>query len=182
MKKDEDDIFLKSLVGVSPLKKSNKVSKKIPKHNKSQLNKIQTTKTKPITPTLPNTNKKKIQKLKIEKNNNNKKLKKGKIPIEAKIDFHGMSYSDAQDLFFSSINHCFTNNKRCVLFITGKGIRKQKDSYAKDDRLYYGKIRNSFHQWTTTKGVQEKILNIQEAPINLGGDGAFLVFLRKNKN
>ena len=65
--------------------------------------------------------------------------------------------------------------------ITGKGIRKQKDSYEKDNRLYYGKIRNSFDEWTKIKGVQEKILNIQEAPIKQGGDGAFLVFLRKNK-
>ena len=93
-----------------------------------------------------------------------------------------MSYNDAKDLFVSSIGQCYMDNKRCILFITGKGIRKQQYSYEKNDRLYYGKIRNSFHEWTTTKGVQEKILNIQDAPINLGGDGAFLVFLRKNKN
>ena len=92
-----------------------------------------------------------------------------------------MAYNDAKELFISSINQCFTDNKRCILYITGKGIRKQKNSYEKDSRLYYGKIRNSFDEWTKTKGVQEKILNIQEAPIKLGGDGAFLVFLRKNK-
>ena len=38
-----------------------------------------------------------IQKFQIEKNTNNKKLKKGKIPINVKIDFHGMAYNDAKD-------------------------------------------------------------------------------------
>ena len=180
MKKNNDDIFLKSLVGVSPLKKSNKVSKKVPTHHDPQPNKPRTNKTNPPQ-TTPSANKKNIQKFQIEKNTNNKKLKKGKIPINVKIDFHGMAYNDAKELFISSINQCFTDNKRCILYITGKGIRKQKDSYEQDNRLYYGKIRNGFDEWTKIKGVQEKILNIQEAPIKQGGDGAFLVFLRKNK-
>ena len=103
MKKNEEDIFLKSLVGVSPLKKSNKISKEVPKHNKPQSNKTQIKKTTLITPP-PNPNKTNTQKLKIEKNTTNKKLKKGKVPIDVKIDFHGMPYSDAKDLFISSIN------------------------------------------------------------------------------
>ena len=181
MKKNNDDIFLKSLVGVSPLKKSNKVSKELPIQRDPQPNKSQTNKTKATSQNTSSTNKKNTQKFQIEKNTNNKKLKKGKIPINVKIDFHGMAYNDAKELFISSINQCFTDNKRCILYITGKGIRKQKNSYEKDSRLYYGKIRNSFDEWTKTKGVQEKILNIQEAPIKLGGVGAFLVFLRKNK-
>ena len=46
MKKNNDDIFLKSLVGVSPLKKSNKVSKEVPTQHNPQTNKPLTNKTK----------------------------------------------------------------------------------------------------------------------------------------
>ena len=58
MKKNNDDIFLKSLVGVSPLKKSNKVSKELPIQRDPQPNKSQTNKTKATSQNTPSTNKK----------------------------------------------------------------------------------------------------------------------------
>ena len=68
------------------------------------------------------------------------------------------------------------------MFITGKGsLKKEGDNWQKP-KLYYGKIRKNFVGWATHNLVQSKILNIQQANIKNGGDGAFFVYLRKNKN
>ena len=120
--------------------------------------------------------------LKIQKTYINKKLRKGKILINKKIDFHGYSLEEAKELFLSTIINCFIKNYRCILFITGKGLNKKTTNTFQDNKLYYGKIRNEFLNWVSIKEVQSKILNVQQANSKHGGDGAFFVYLRKNKN
>ena len=181
-KKDENNIFLESLTGVTPIKKKNNVKRSIPKQKliiekKINIKKIETNKssTKKATSILP-------KKFKIEKSSINRKLKKGKIPISQKTDFHGCSFEEAKQLFINTINNCFINNKRCILFITGKGVNKKQSDNLGTSRLYYGKIRNSFLSWTAINEVRAKILNVEQANIENGGDGAFFVYLRKNRN
>ena len=107
---------------------------------------------------------------------------KNKIPINRKIDFHGCSLNEAKKIFFNTINDCFSKNFRCILFVTGKGLVKKETDYPQDAKLYYGKIRNNFLDWANHSAVQSKILNVQQASTKTGGDGAFYVYLRKNKN
>ena len=180
--KDDNNFFLKSLAGVEPLKKNNKITKPIPKPIESNIPRtiIKETesdkiyeKTKSVTTQ---------QKTIIQKNDINKKLKKNKIPINRKIDFHGCSIEEAKNLFFNTINDCFSKNFRCILFITGKGSKKNETNYPEGTKLYYGKIRNNFLDWVNHNAVQSKILNVQQANTKTGGDGAFFVYLRKNKN
>ena len=45
----------------------------------------------------------------------------------------------------------------------------------------YGKIRGDIFNWANQKEVISKILNISPAGAAHGGDGAFFVYLRKNK-
>ena len=180
--KDDNNIFLKSLAEVKPLKKNNKITKPIPKPIESNTPRtiIKETesdkiyeKTKIVTTQ---------QKTTIQKSDINKKLKKNKIPINRKIDFHGCSIEKAKKIFFNTINDCFSKNFRCILFITGKGSIKKENNYSQDTMLYYGKIRNNFLNWINHNTVQSKILNVQQANTKSGGDGAFFVYLRKNKN
>ena len=49
-------------------------------------------------------------------------------------------------------------------------------------KLFYGKIRNSFLEWVNINEVKIKILSVEKADLKNGGDGAFFVYLRKNKN
>ena len=44
------------------------------------------------------------------------------------------------------------------------------------------KIRNEFLNWTHQKTINRKILSVEQAGTSHGGDGAFFVYLRKNKN
>ena len=180
--KDDNNIFLKSLEDVKPLIKKNKIIKPIPKTIKSD---SQRTTIKKIENDKIYENVKNFtiqQKTVFQTSGINKKLKKNKIPINRKIDFHGCSIEKAKKIFFNTINDCFSKNFRCILFITGKGSIKKESDPSQETMLYYGKIRNNFISWTAHKSVQSKILNVQQANIKSGGDGAFFVYLRKNKN
>ena len=182
MKKKDEDIFLKSVEGTKKNNKKNRVKAEIPKVNKGAFKKF--LKIEPVTK-----NQEKIIKkdkpetfYTLQKTPINKKLKKGKVPIDKKIDFHGLSVLDAEDLFFSTIKNCYNHNRRCILFVTGKGVMK-KNIYGEEKiKLYYGKIRECFLIWTTKKEVQRYILGVEQASIEYGADGAFFVYLRKKTN
>ena len=183
MTKKDYDIFEKALAGVKPLKKSDRITKPIPKTEKN-FNKKDVKKEK------SKSEKKEIKKIEIQKKTSglinleksyDKKLKKGKIPINKKIDLHGYSLNEARQIFLEAIDECYQNNARCILFITGKGLKQNANNNNFSKRLYHGKIRNNFLDWASSKGVGPKILSVQQADIKHGGDGAFFVYLRKNK-
>ena len=181
MKRKDKEAFLKSIKGVSPITKNNKLEKPTPQKNTSQ--EIKKTKKIISLETSPKIEKKEIKKsfYKIQKNTINKKLKKGKIPIDKKIDFHGMSVFDAEQLFEETIVNCYNNNMRCLLFVTGKGVLKKNENELSGPILYYGKIRNSFFSWANKEKIQKYILSVEQADIKHGADGAFFVYLRKTK-
>ena len=180
--KDDDNTFIKYFKGIKPIKKTNRVIKPIPKQ-KSATKTIEISKKQKTYKVIEKTQNFVLpQELKIRKTYINKKLRKGKILINKKIDFHGYSLEEAKELFLSTIINCFIKNYRCILFITGKGLNKKITNTPRDNKLYYGKIRNEFLNWVSLKEVQSKILNVQQANSEHGGDGAFFVYLRKNKN
>ena len=182
MKKKQDDIFENLIKGVTPIKKNNKLKRDVPVINKSisfkkpEKNKILLSEIKNTHTSLN------ISKFEIEINKTNKKLKKGKIPIDKKIDFHGLSLLDAENLFIHIINSCYKKNLRCILFITGKGVLKKTTNVSGEQKLYYGKIRSNFMIWTKKKELSKCILNVQQASIRYGADGAFFVYLRRKRN
>jgi len=182
MKKKQNDVFISLLKGVTPIKKNNKLKKNIPEiYQNTSLQKI---KKNIMTASKANTISPKINigKFEIETNKTNKKLKKGKIPIDKKIDFHGLSLLDAENLFIYTIRSCYEKNLRCILFITGKGVLKRNaDDWGKP-KLYYGKIRSNFLIWAKKKELSKFILNVEQANIKYGADGAFFVYLRRQKN
>lgn len=182
MKKNDEDAFLQSIRGTSPLKEKGRLKKSIPKSKASFIKKH-------IIKNETTTNPKEIKDFKkttsifaLEKSKINKKLKKGKILIDKKIDFHGLSVLDAEKLFLDTVVSCYNKKLRCILFITGKGIFKKNRYESEDLKLYYGKIRENFLCWTKKIQLQRYILSVEQANIDFGADGAFFVYLRKQKN
>ena len=180
MSNENEDVFLKSIAGTSPLKKNNKIKKEAPKislkeyevSNKTTFNKIDKLE-------MPIIKKKELNNTGFEEIGVRKKIKQGKIKIEKKIDFHGLSLLEAEDLFINSIKTCYEKNLRCILFVTGKGLTN-KNSEEKN-KLYYGKIRNNFVSWVSRQEIKKYILTYDQATIEFGADGAFFVYLRKKK-
>jgi len=117
----------------------------------------------------------------LENTSLNKKLKKGKIPIDKKIDFHGMTVFEAERLFSQTVITCYENNFRNLLFVTGKGVLKKHNEDSHQVKLYYGKIRSGFFSWVKKNELQKYILAVEQASIEHGADGAFFVYLRKKK-
>ena len=179
MKKKDEDAFLKSAFGASPIKRSNTVQKPVTINLNTSVKKnfLQKGKIKKPEQIPPKPKTKGL--FSLEKNNINRKLKKGKIPIDKKVDFHGMTVLDAEELFLNTIITCYNQNLRCILFVTGKGVMKKNPNDYKSTKLYYGKIRKNFFDWLSKYEIKEYILNFEQANINNGGDGAFFVYLRK---
>ncbi len=179
---NENDLFLKQMKGVVQIKKNNR----IPNTKITKKNKLEKNKTKPRTsPGLEKniTSNIKTPHFSLEKIRIKRNIKKNTIQIDKKIDFHGKSLLRAEEVFSSTVVDCFGQHKRCLLFITGKGVFKPKnhDEFIKP-KLYHGVIRESFIEWVKSKKFSKYILSYEQASKEHGGDGAFYVYLRKNKN
>ena len=182
MRKKDKDAFLRSITGTKPIQKKDNIKKSILKDENLYTENI---KTKKIV--IKNLVEPKILTIGTEKNNNNKieitkinkKLKKGKIPPNHKVDFHGMSLFEAEELLCNVIINCYNTNKRCILFVTGKGVNKKETDHRNETKLYYGKIRGAFTSWIRKPDIEKYILSVEQASMEYGADGAFFVYLRK---
>ena len=179
---EENDFFLKQMKGVTQIKKKNREpNSKTTKKNNRPMNKtkprISSGPKKTTAPIIKNSDFS-LEKVSIKKN-----IKKNILKIDKKIDFHGKNLLEAEDIFSSTVIDCFNQHKRCLLFVTGKGIFKPKDhdEFSKP-KLYHGVIRASFFDWVRSEKLAKYILSYEQASIEHGSDGAFYVYLRKNKN
>ena len=177
---DGNELFLKQMKGVTQIKKNDRVRntniKKTTKWTKNK-SKPNTILEKSSTTKIQNTN------LSLERVSIKKNIKKNILKIDKKIDFHGKSLLEAEEIFSSTVIGCFNQHKRCLLFITGKGVFKPKNhDESISPKLYHGVIRASFFDWVKSKKLSKYILSYEQAAIEHGSDGAFYVYLRKNKS
>ena len=178
---NKNDVFLKQMKGVSPIKKNNRIKKEDPKINYKSEKKNTVKKPEVINPNVNTVIKN--SEFSLEKIDLKKGIKKGSFHIDKKIDFHGKSLLDSEERFNNSIIESYNSGQRCLLFVTGKGLFKSKKLEESDKpKLYHGIIRSSFIEWARSKKFSKYILSFEQASIEHGGDGAFYVYLRKNKN
>src|SRR5260370_36203504 len=72
------------------------------------------------------------------------RLKRGQYPIEARIDLHGMTQDDAHGALGDFIAASARAGRRCVLVITGKGLRRLGDDRAASE---IGVLRGAGPRW-----------------------------------
>ncbi len=102
------------------------------------------------------------------------KFQKGKMPIDGRIDLHGMTQDVAHNALNAFIEESWRAGKRCVLVITGKGSRA--DEYGRT-----GLLRQRTPQWLSAPRLRNRILAINQAQIQHGGAGAFYVLLKRRR-
>lgn len=107
-----------------------------------------------------------------------KKLKRGEIEIEARLDLHGQGRVQAYDALVGFLMKAFTNGKKCVLVITGKGGPSKETG---QEGRQYGILRENLPEWLKIPPLDAIVLKAQEAHPRHGGKGAFYVLLRKNR-
>lgn len=107
-----------------------------------------------------------------------RRLKRGQMPIEARLDLHGMTRSEARRALENFLGHAYENGKRCVLVITGKGTRRRSDD---DDDRRTGILRESLPAWLSEGAAGSLVLRYHTARPQHGGEGAFYILLRRKR-
>lgn len=100
---------------------------------------------------------------------NAEKLKRGRRPIEARLDLHGLTQAEAHQTLSRFIAGSRVAGRRCVLVITGRG------------RFSGGVLREAVPRWLNEAGMRRHLLAIAPAQPQHGGGGALYVLLRRFK-
>ena len=97
------------------------------------------------------------------------KLSKGRLPIEGRVDLHGMTQDEAYSLLFSFLHRAHAGGIRYVLVITGKGSSSGGD----------GVLRRAVPAWLSTPAFRPLVSSHDHAARNHGGSGALYIRLRR---
>ena len=105
-----------------------------------------------------------------------------KKKLVKKIDLHGSSLSEANKIVKNFINDSYELGYSKLIVITGKGSRsKVYDDPYKSEKMSV--LKYSVPEYINkNSSLSNKIISITEADRKDGGEGAFYIFLRKNKN
>ncbi|OCO99586.1 MULTISPECIES: Smr/MutS family protein [unclassified Ensifer] len=98
-----------------------------------------------------------------------RKLAKGRLALEARIDLHGMIQSEAHGLLLQFLLRAHERGLRHVLVITGKGT-----SFGSD-----GALKRAVPLWLSLPEFRPLISSYEPAARNHGGEGALYVRLAR---
>jgi len=105
------------------------------------------------------------------------RLKRGQMQIEARLDLHGHRQDEAHRALNSFIAGAADAGKRCVLVITGKGMRLDATSYERQ----VGVLREMVPRWLNEEPNRSRILSFNHATQTDGGAGALYVLLKRKR-
>lgn len=99
------------------------------------------------------------------------RLSRGKLPIEATLDLHGLRQAEAHRRLESFLADSQAAGKRCVLVVTGKGLHKEEA----------GVLRSAVPRWLNEQPNRARVLSFDYAQPRHGGTGALYVLLRRRR-
>jgi DNA-nicking Smr family endonuclease len=97
-------------------------------------------------------------------------LRRGRFPIDGRLDMHGMSLLEARSELESFLRTTRARGERCVLVIHGKGSHSPGGS---------GILRGEIAAWLSQGPASEHIAAFATAQNDDGGEGAVYVMLRR---
>jgi Uncharacterized protein conserved in bacteria len=100
-----------------------------------------------------------------------KKLAKGRLPIEARLDLHGLYQDEAHDLLLDFLLRAHERGLRHVLVITGKGSSMGSE----------GALRRAVPLWFSKAEFRFLISSYEWAARHHGGEGAMYVRLARSR-
>lgn len=99
-----------------------------------------------------------------------KKMRKGRVQIDRKIDLHDKTRIEAEEILSQAIRNAYINGQRHLLVVTGKGPRLN------------GVLRGLFPDWINSSELRPMISAYSQAHLRHGGTGAWYVFIKRKKN
>jgi DNA-nicking Smr family endonuclease len=101
-----------------------------------------------------------------------RKIRRGKIQIQARLDLHGMIQTQAHTSLLSFLEYAYTSGKKLVLVITGKGLTQAGE---------VGVLRKSVPRWLNEQPMKTWIRGFDYASPKDGGAGALYILLRRKR-
>jgi DNA-nicking Smr family endonuclease len=99
------------------------------------------------------------------------RLRRGQLPIEARIDLHGLTQDEADRALTAFLAASRGAGRRCVLAITGKGLGPDGS---------VGVLRAAVPGWLNRVGNRRHVLAFRHAQPRDGGEGALYILLKRN--
>ena len=93
------------------------------------------------------------------------RLKRGQMPIEARLDLHGMTQTEAHEALARFIARSHAAGLRAVIVITGKS----------------GVLHGAVPRWLEEGDNRARILSAARAHAQHGGAGALYLLLRRQR-
>ncbi|MGG7517910.1 Smr/MutS family protein [Allorhizobium undicola] len=100
-----------------------------------------------------------------------RKLSRGKLPLEARIDLHGMIQSEAHAMLLDFLMRAHERGLRHVLVITGKGSSMGSE----------GALKRAVPMWFSKPEFRFLISSHEPAAQHHGGEGALYVRLARRR-
>ncbi len=107
-----------------------------------------------------------------------KRMVKGKLTPEGRIDLHGLTLASAHPRLTHFILDAHAQGKRLVLVITGKGRDRDDDGPIPIRR---GVLRHQVPGWLMAPPLGAVVLDIRTAHLKHGGEGAYYVYLKRQR-
>lgn len=98
-----------------------------------------------------------------------RKIAKGRLNIDARIDLHGLTQREAHHLLYSFLVDAHARGLRHVLIITGKGHSHGSE----------GVLKQMVPHWFSTPIFRLLVSAYEDAALHHGGNGALYVRLRR---
>ncbi len=99
------------------------------------------------------------------------RLQRVDLHIEVKLDLHGHSEDAAKKAVEEAVERAYAAGQRCLLVIHGRGRRSPAGPVLKE----------ALPEWLTGPRCAARVLAFTSAPADLGGAGAMLVLLRRQR-
>jgi DNA-nicking Smr family endonuclease len=96
------------------------------------------------------------------------RVARGKEAIDARLDLHGLTQSEAHSALLRFLRHANARDARLVLVITGKGRGGEP-----------GVLRRQVPQWLGLPEFRAFVVGFEDAHIAHGGEGALYVRVRR---
>jgi DNA-nicking Smr family endonuclease len=105
-----------------------------------------------------------------------KRVRRGRLEVEARIDLHGMTRAQAEHALGLFIPAMRGRGFGCVLVITGKGLDVEPEDFVAPQP---GVIRRRLPDWLNSARLRPHVSSYAPAHARHGGSGAFYVLLKR---
>jgi DNA-nicking Smr family endonuclease len=109
------------------------------------------------------------------------RLKRGQLPIEARLDLHGMTQDAARAALDRFLADSYESGRRAVLIITGKGLKPRGEPELPWDHGIGGVLKAMTPRWLNEAPNRTRVLAFTEAQPRHGGGGALYVLIRRHR-